>query len=343
MIVTAELVKNLGTTKFVPLVRNSGGEKRVPVFLGSRVYVDFDDDAENGGRFQDLLRELHSEPALKKPPLGRSPFLHQEGSSREDVSSQTSHSTSSPQMTAGSLRGQAFDPAWLTAEQMAAFEGFQNGKHKGTFEIAFALEPPKLVASQRQLLDAARVSAIHTFGWPIGVVLDREEYKPRPRQDGIFAKLSFDEDIRGSFDYWAIRQNGDFYLLKSLFEDERAVNKFFFGTRLIRTTEAILYCEQLYRNLGAKQESVIHFRTQYRGLKGRELAAANPSRKLNGRTSEVENVNSETIFRLGDVREGIVPLVKCLLEPVFILFDFFQLSDEVYADIVNQFVNGRVA
>ncbi len=36
-------------------------------------------------------------------------------------------------------------------------------------------------------------------------------------------------------------------------------------------------------------------------------------------------------------------MVKGLVAPLFEVFDFFQLGDEVYADIVNRFVAGEVS
>ena len=44
MIVTAELIENLGTKKFIPIIRGSGAPP-VPTFLGYRLYIDFEDDA----------------------------------------------------------------------------------------------------------------------------------------------------------------------------------------------------------------------------------------------------------------------------------------------------------
>jgi hypothetical protein len=45
MIVTAELIQNLGTKKFIPVIRASG-DPPVPTFLGYRLYIDFEDDAK---------------------------------------------------------------------------------------------------------------------------------------------------------------------------------------------------------------------------------------------------------------------------------------------------------
>ena len=43
-------------------------------------------------------------------------------------------------------------------------------------------------------------------------------------------------------------------------------------------------------------------------------------------------------FRLGDIETGIVELVKKLCEPLFAVFDFATFRDEVYSQIVTDFV-----
>lgn len=74
-IVTAELVQNLGQNKFVPLIRVSAeGSRATPLFLGTRYYIDFQDDAKFKEKLEELLRELHQAPANVKPLLGKNPF-----------------------------------------------------------------------------------------------------------------------------------------------------------------------------------------------------------------------------------------------------------------------------
>ena len=94
----------------------------------------------------------------------------------------------------------------------------------------------------RDLNRAARAAPIET-GWPIASYVDTDEFRPRPRADGIVASIQ--PDTKESFDYWSIRTNGDFYFLGSLYEDDRQPGQvgqlFFFDTRTIRATEAILY------------------------------------------------------------------------------------------------------
>ena len=74
MIVTAQLIQNLGTNKFIPVIRQASGQEKTPTFLGTRVYIDFTDESQFDAEFEKLLRELHQEPIIKKPPLGKSPF-----------------------------------------------------------------------------------------------------------------------------------------------------------------------------------------------------------------------------------------------------------------------------
>lgn len=74
MIVNSELVQNLGTDKFIPIIRNSLSKEKTPAFLGTRVYADFRDDNQFETEFENLIRELHEIPVVEKPPLGKNPF-----------------------------------------------------------------------------------------------------------------------------------------------------------------------------------------------------------------------------------------------------------------------------
>ena len=74
MIVTGELVKDLGTHKFIPVIRQSNGRSEVPLSMATRFYVNLNDGDKFDEQFEELLRELHDEPALKKPSIGKNPF-----------------------------------------------------------------------------------------------------------------------------------------------------------------------------------------------------------------------------------------------------------------------------
>ena len=74
MIVNAELVQNLGTDKFIPIIRQASGKEKTPTFLGTRVYADFRNDSQFDTECEKLIRELHEMPIVEKPPLGKSLF-----------------------------------------------------------------------------------------------------------------------------------------------------------------------------------------------------------------------------------------------------------------------------
>src|SRR5882672_426383 len=155
----------------------------------------------------------------------------------------------------------------------------------------------RLSKSQIELLNAVKQSEIRTFGWPIGVTLEnREEYRPRPYDDGIKAEVSIVEGDRNSFDYWAARSNGDFYLLQSLFEDSRKPNQIFFDTRIVRITECLMFIEGLYSKLGVPPEARVGIQITHGGLKGRELSSASSNRHIfsRGPTEEDESTSEIT-------------------------------------------------
>ena len=74
LIVTAQLVQDLGTDKFIPIIRQTSGGEKVPTFLGTRHYIDFTDDEQFDEKIKELIHELHRVPIANKPPLGKNPF-----------------------------------------------------------------------------------------------------------------------------------------------------------------------------------------------------------------------------------------------------------------------------
>jgi hypothetical protein len=208
-------------------------------------------------------------------------------------------------------------------------------------EVRFGLHNG-LNKSQIELLNAVRASQILTFGWPIAVVLEnRPEYRPRPFGDGIRAELAFPVD-RTSYDYWAVRKNGDFYLLQNFFEDSRGRNALFFNTRIVRVTEALMFAGKLYTALGAAPDAKISARFTHSGLAGRTLKSASFNRWLSeDRKSHDQLSETETVIVLGDIKSALVDEVRRVCAPMFMLFDFQEFAPEVYEDIVRRFEKGE--
>lgn len=75
MILTAQLMRDLGSVRIIPVVRQSSTAVPVPTFLSSRVYVDFRDDGQYETSYAELIRDIHGEQIRPRPPLGKNPFL----------------------------------------------------------------------------------------------------------------------------------------------------------------------------------------------------------------------------------------------------------------------------
>lgn len=75
MIVSGELVRDIGTAKFVPLVRQGLAKPNVPTSVSTRYYIDFSRDDGFKDSLEQLVRDVHSTPAIAKPPLGVNPFV----------------------------------------------------------------------------------------------------------------------------------------------------------------------------------------------------------------------------------------------------------------------------
>lgn len=243
-------------------------------------------------------------------------------------------------------RGPVVDEEWVAQHRERAQEGLSTTGRSAHMEAIVAIRPK---GSWRQpvLLRAIEEAQVRTFGWPIGIVLNREQFRPHPTSDGIRAEVAIGagEDIsdRRSYDYWHLRQTGDFYFLHSLFEDERAENAIFFDTRVVRTTELILFLSRLYSRLEVPDPTRVSITVTYRGLKDRRLNSANRMRYMSGeRTSTEDSVTTTVECSVAELQSKLEEQVRALLEPLFVLFDFFELTDTVWKELVDNFVEGQV-
>ena len=212
-------------------------------------------------------------------------------------------------------------------------------------ELAADLEPAGNWAQPR-LLDVIREASIHTFGWPIGVILDsRDECRPRPTSDGIVAEIAIGEgdgnafgQDRRSYDFWKLFRDGRFYTLLSYFEDERRPGHLFFEVRIKRVTEALLLLARIYRRLGASDTDVVTARFRHTGLASRSLVAANFDRDMRERASREDVVEATVVASIASIESDLVTQVKNVIDPLFVVFDFLSLSDAVLQEIVEKFV-----
>jgi hypothetical protein len=275
-----------------------------------------------------------------KPPLGKNPF-------EAEIAAYTSVSTAAPAVSAAPAP-RDINSGWFQQQVTAGRRGLA-GLHDlpGSMEVRFAPEVA-VNKSRKDLLEAVQNSEIRTFGWPIGVTLqNREEYRPRPTQQGIQAEIAIENSAlngRASYDYWALTQQGDFFLLQSLFEDSRGTGSLFFNTRIVRVTEAFLFASNLYRLLGANADTKITVRFIHKGLAGRVLTSSTPNRVVfQNLKTKVDSSETEFTVEVGRIEQGIVECVRNVCAPLFEIFDFAEFGYPIYEDIVRKFMAGTVS
>jgi hypothetical protein len=130
------------------------------------------------------------------------------------------------------------DSHWIGSHEKKASAGLKKFGRVGFMEASFRITGGLPCTSQSELVRSAERAAIHAFGWPIGIVLHNEN-RPKPMSEGIVAEIGGPDS---SYDYWALRTNGDFFFLGNLFEDERSKDAIWFYTRVMRATETFLWC-----------------------------------------------------------------------------------------------------
>lgn len=233
-----------------------------------------------------------------------------------------------------------WDLEWIGSHQVVALSSLKQNSINAFMEIRMVLPGSNINIPQGELLKNAEKATIKTFGWPIGVVLTgRDEYRPHPKTDGIVANIN----TGNHYDYWTIRKDGAFYLLKSLFEDTRNSDFIFFDTRIVRITETLLYAVRLYSGFGIPPNSRIIIGIKHSGLRNRVLASANPLRdwRIEHKSSEDE-VYNEIDTTLEEIESNLVENVEKFTKELFIIFDYFELDKSVLEKIVNSFVEGKI-
>jgi len=240
------------------------------------------------------------------------------------------------------------DARWLGRHRPAARLGLMNSGLEGFMEIWHVCLNAFVEKSQRELLSAARQAQVHIVGWPIGVVLEDED-RPKSTNDGILAEISTKNLPGRTFDYWTLNRSGDFYAMMSLFEDDPDEHPsrrvIYFDTRIVRATEALLHCANLYKLLGLDPNVDIELGLRYGGLRERALTAASPFRRNfppPKNLLEDEVTVGPVTFRLGAIETEIVSLVKRLCEPLFMVFDFAEFPDDIYQQFATAFLSGKL-
>lgn len=73
MIITSSLMSRINESKIIPIIRQAGTTD-VPVFLKTKMYINFSHQDDFESVYDDLIRKIHQSPLFEKPPIGNKPF-----------------------------------------------------------------------------------------------------------------------------------------------------------------------------------------------------------------------------------------------------------------------------
>lgn len=235
--------------------------------------------------------------------------------------------------------------AWRDGLRDRAEAGLATINLSGSMDITAAIEP-RGDWSQALLRSAVRDSSVDTFGWPIAAMIENDgPERPRPTADGIEAELAYGSGspLSPRYDFWKLFRDGRFYTLLSLFEDDRAENTIFWDVRINRVTEALFFLVRLYRRLEASDTDLVTVEIRHAGLAGRSLGVASSQRfSPTGRSTTEDAISATISVPLVQLETELPTYVKQLVDPLFAVFDFFEVSEEIVTDIAEGFMRGEL-
>jgi hypothetical protein len=255
-----------------------------------------------------------------------------------------------------------FDESWIDEQRTAAKTlARMEPSLVGVFEVSITLHPSSAHWPQRELLTAAQAAMINRQGWQsLGEITGITEDKPSPTSDGIVARILHPSNYfsHPHYQYWSLRDNGDYYSAASLFEDGRQLReqmeqkalaheprRFYFDLAIYRVTEAFLYAVRLYEHLGVDPGTKISIRFVHDGLSDRELmdGTGRGSGLLPAETRCTDRRTEKSVTAsLDDIEPGLYGLVRSVVEALFVLFNFARIHPDQIDYIARNFQDGRL-
>ncbi|MDI9348788.1 MAG: toll/interleukin-1 receptor domain-containing protein [Candidatus Symbiobacter sp.] len=101
LVLTDNLMKNLDSSRLIPVIFNNELDDVLPAFLSGRKYIDFRSKNDYEVNYSELLHEIHGIPRIPHPPLGQNPI-----------------SKNGALGYRGNTHGISSDPKWLAIEEV---------------------------------------------------------------------------------------------------------------------------------------------------------------------------------------------------------------------------------
>jgi hypothetical protein len=239
-------------------------------------------------------------------------------------------------------------PFRADAKAAAVAAGF---KFEG-LEITHApIDPSDKTWTQKELYDAMEKARLRHTGWPIGIVMNTPEYKPKPFKQGVRAAMAFGKD---TFDYWFIDEKGRFYFFRAFEEDSRGIfareeqedepgRVVAFDTQIWRIAEGLEHTLSLYKALDLSGATALALEVRYFGINGRSLLASRGSRRhLYPRLAGDSEVEWKKTLSLDTLIADIDQIIDEVCRRLFMAFDFWEPADTVIKGVVTEYRDSQI-
>lgn len=227
-------------------------------------------------------------------------------------------------LSANQIKENSWDRDWIDSNRKKGLTIISSVTQQNYLEILFSLDDKDINADHHKLKEAAIRAQIPITRFPIGMVSN-----PQPRRRGIVDSAK----ISGWVNFWALRFDGDYYLIESFsIPDEIRINAIHMGLRIDRIIAALKFCERLYGNLGINHGSV-NVSVTHKGLKGKLLYGV----QISTSNSTEDEVKTERKITFERIRSDLPGIVMEFGNDLLVLFGFFSQKSWEYESLVRDF------
>jgi hypothetical protein len=210
----------------------------------------------------------------------------------------------------------------------------------GHFAVAYRLSGNLNRLSAGDLLEALRRGKVPHTGWPEFSVPIREDIRPYIHDGNIESWIARDGADHGPAhnDFWRVSLDGRFFIIRGHQEDEARdgevapKTKFDITLPSWRVGEALLHAANMAAEMGdpVAQVTII---VEWTGLAGRVVTNLERRRLVFDRhRAQQEQFRNSLTVQADQINNSLPELVSKLIEPLFELFDFFQLPAALPAE-----------
>lgn len=215
----------------------------------------------------------------------------------------------------------------------------------GSWFCAYRLEPELEGLTPQEILEHLRHIRKYT-GWAPFWVPTREEIRPYLYDNMIECWLGKNNQDPAHADFWRVSPNGYLFLLRGYQEDStkelRPAEFFDLTLPVWHVSECLLHAGNFNAKVSG-DDTDIRIAFGWNGLAGRELTSwANRNRMLfNGKRTRQDSFQKEIVVTSLQIRDNLPEVVAEIANPLFELFDFFQMPAALPAEEISRMLRGQ--